>query len=73
MLTGEAKIKMTTIAIKPMQSPVQKQNEEAFFALSILPSPSVLEISEVPPMPKSIPTAINSKNAGVATETAATI
>ena len=36
------------------------------FASCRLPSPSILEIKDVPPMPKSIPTAIKNKNAGVA-------
>ena len=34
------------------------------FAFSVLPSPSDLEIREVPPMPKSMPIAINKRNAG---------
>ena len=61
------------MAVTPMLRPVQKQNAEAFLAFCVLPSPSMREISEVPPIPKSMPTAINSRKAGVATETAATI
>ena len=72
-LTGVAKIKITVIAMIPMPSPVQKQKAEAFLAFSVLPSPSILEIREVPPMPKSMPIAMNKRNAGVATEIAATI
>ena len=73
LLTGSAKINITMAAIMPMQSPVQKQKEEAVLAFSVLPSPRDLEIREVPPMPKSIPIAIKKRNAGVATEIAATI
>ena len=35
--------------------------------------PSLREISDVPPTPKSMPIAIKNKNAGVASDTAATI
>ena len=71
--TGFTNIQISTIETTPMTSPVQKQNEEVFFAFSSFPSPNILEIREVPPIPKSMPTAIKNKNAGVATETAATI
>lgn len=72
-LTGSAKTKIRIIARMPMQSPVQKQKEEALFAFSVRPSPRDLDMREVPPMPKSIPMAMNKRNAGVATEMAATI
>ena len=72
-LTGSAKINMIIMAMIPMPRPVQKQKEEAFLAFSVLPSPRDLEIREVPPMPNSIPMAMNKRNAGVATEIAATM
>ena len=70
---GLANTQMSTMAMMPMVSPVQKQNEEVCFAFCGLPSPSILEIREVPPMPNNSPTAIKSRNTGVAMDTAATI
>ena len=72
-LTGTAKTKITIIEKMPITRPVQKQKAEAFLAFSAFPSPRDLEMSEVPPMPKSMPMAINKRKAGVATEIAATM
>ena len=70
---GSAKNQINTMAMIPMVIPVQKQNADVCFAFSDFPSPSIREIREVPPIPNSIPTAIKNMNAGVATDTAATI
>lgn len=48
------------------------QKADTFFAYSRRPYPIAREITEVPPMPNMVPTAIHSKNAGVARDTAAT-
>ena len=48
------------------------QKEQTFLAYSRRPSPMAREMTEVPPMPKTEPTAINSRNTGVARDTAAT-
>ena len=61
------------MAMTPMASPVQKQKEDARFAFCGFPSPSMRDISDVPPMPNSMPTAIKSRKAGVAMDTAATM
>ncbi len=48
------------------------QKEQTFFACSVRPWPREREITEVPPMPKTVPNAIKIKNTGVARDTAAT-
>lgn len=58
--------------IKPTTTQDHIQKEQTFLAYSFLPSPSAREITEVPPIPKMVPTAIKSKKTGVASETAAT-
>ncbi len=70
---GVLKIHITIIETTPTTKLVQKLKEEVRFASSFLPSPNILLIKLVEPIPNNMPTAINNKNAGVATETAATI
>ena len=48
------------------------QNALMVLPLSFLPSPSERLINAHPPTPKRLPIAINSKNSGIETETAAT-
>ena len=40
------------------------QKEQTFFAYSVRPSPKAREITEVPPMPKTVPTAMKIRNTG---------
>ena len=70
---GSLKIRIASIPTTPTPNPVQKQKEQAFLASAFRPCPNRREIREVPPIPNSIPIAINSKKAGVAWDTAATI
>ena len=57
-----------------MPTPTQHhiQNEQTFFAYSFLPSPKAREITEVPPIPNTVPTDMNNRKTGVARDTAAT-
>lgn len=58
--------------IIPTTTQLHIQNEETFLAYSFLPSPKALDIAEVPPVPKIVPTDIKSKNTGVASDTEVT-
>ena len=71
--TGSIKMMIARRPIIPIAVPVQKQNAHACFASSLLFSPSILDIRDVPPIPKSIPIAIKKRKAGVPSDTAATM
>ena len=65
------KIKNSADIVIPTTMQPHIQKEQTFFAYSVRPSPKAREITEVPPMPKTVPTAIKIRNTGVASDTAA--
>ena len=64
--------KKTRIQRIPVSMDIQKQKEPAVRAKSSFSSPKAREMTDVPPMPKSVPMAMKNRNTGVASDTAAT-
>ena len=62
---------MTAVSTIPAAVPAHIQKEQICFARSKRPSPSAREMAEVPPMPNSEPSAMNTRNTGIAMDTAA--
>ena len=56
----------------PTATQLHIQNAHTLLAYSCLPSPIARDITDVPPIPKIVPAAINIRNTGVARDTAAT-
>ncbi len=56
----------------PTITQLHMQKADTLRAYSLRPSPIARDMIEVPPMPKTVPTAIKIKNTGVTIETAAT-
>ena len=66
------KIHKTSASTIPTKIQDHIQNEHTFFAYSFRPAPMALEITDVPPIPNTVPIEVKIKNTGVARETAAT-